>query len=201
MSTASAGPVVKQSSKKAHQHAELEQLNSRLRIVSEKIIPSSPYILTVPEAPKYWLSPEQTTDWRRGTPFAHNEETLQYISFLNRDFDQGLIRAVGGWDNEKGELMMSSPNGQAAISGTTTPRQGQTAGKKISLADYKNKKAAGQTGAKEVAKPNGQEPKHEGVNGTRTTVGKTSGVNHDQQTTRKRQAMAPYTASGNDLLY
>lgn len=133
--------------------------------------------------------------------FARNEEPLQYVSFLNRDFSHGLIRAVGGWDNEKGELMASSPNGQSVKSGTSTPKQGQTAGKKMTLADYRNKKAGGQPGIKEVAKSNKQEPKHERANGTSTTKEKLSASSHPQQATRKRQAMASSNDPGVDLLY
>ncbi|MCJ1244283.1 hypothetical protein MMC30_001481, partial [Trapelia coarctata] len=185
MSTTSASHVLKQNLKRPNQLTELEQVDARLRTISEKIIPSSPYLLTVPEAPHYPLSPSKVTDWRRGTLFGRNEEPVQYVSFLNRDFSSGLIRAVGGWDNEKGELMASSPNGQFVKSGTSTPKQGQTAGKKMTLADYKNKKAGGQAGVKEVAKPNGQEPKLERVNGTSSTKEKTTGVNHPQQATKK----------------
>jgi len=201
MSTTSAGPVLKQGIKKAHQQAELEQLeqlNSRLRNISEKIIPASPYILTVPEAPKFTLSPQHAADFSRGTPFAHNEEQLQYISFLNRDFDHGCLRAFGGWDNEKGELMASSPSGQFAKSGTTTPKQGQTAGKKMSLADYKNKKAGGQPGVKDVAKSNGQELKHESVNGTTAVAEKALGTNHHEPATKKRLVINCFCK---DLLY
>ena len=190
MSTTSAGHALKQDLKRPRKLAEFEQVDAQLRAISDKIIPSSPYLLTVPEAPPYPLSPSKITDWGRGTLFARNEEQLQYVSFLHRDYNHGLIRAVGGWDNEKGELLASSPNGQFIKSGTSTPKQGQTAGKKMTLADYRNKKAGGQPGVKEFVKPNGQGPKHERVNGTGSTKEKALEVEHPQPPPKKRQAVA-----------
>ena len=121
-------------------HQDLAELNAKLKNISDNIIPPSPYLLTVPTDVPYNISRHQANDWRRGTPFDANEEPLQYMSFL-RDWDDGLITAVGGWDNDKGEIMDPAQQKQAARSSTSTPR---VSAKKISLSDYK-KKTAGQS--------------------------------------------------------
>ncbi|MCJ1391478.1 hypothetical protein MMC18_004342 [Xylographa bjoerkii] len=140
---------------KIHQAAELERLDARLHSISEKIITPSPYLLTVPGERSYRLNPLQAIDWTRGTPFSVNEGELQYVSFLRRELGDSVLTAVGGWDNEKGELVDASPNGARGVkSGTSTPKQG---GKKMTLADYKNKKAGVQPASQDVVKTNGTE--------------------------------------------
>ena len=137
---------------KVQESTELEKLNARLSHISKKILSASPYLLTVPSDRPYNINPHQANDWRRQTPFDANEEQLQYMSFLNREFDDGLIRAIGGWDNEKGEIMDTTTTAtHGSRSGTTTPRPGQAPGKKISLAEYKNKKAASQPASKDLS--------------------------------------------------
>ena len=71
-----------------------------------------------------------------------HEEQLQYMSFLPREWDDPVLKAIGGWDNEKGELVPEQATGNTygGRSGTTTPAHGQGPKKKISLADYKLKK-------------------------------------------------------------
>lgn len=121
-------------------YPELQALDQRLtHIIKHKIQPS-PYILTVPSDRPYNRDPRAFHDWRRGTPFDEDEEQLQYLSFL-ADWDDGLIRPVGGWDNVKGEIMDRSNSQQSNMS--TTSVVGSTKKIKYSLADYK-KKAAGQ---------------------------------------------------------
>ena len=147
---------------KVQESSELEKLNARLSHISKKILSASPYLLTVPSDRPYNINPHQANDWRRQTPFDVNEEQLQYMSFLNREFDDGLIRAVGGWDNDKGELMDTiATAAHGSRSGTTTPRPGQAPGKKISLAEYKNKKAASQSTSKDSSSIDRREMKQE----------------------------------------
>ena len=161
MSTNSAGPVAEQSSPEIDNTPELQCLRKRLRRISEKILPSSPYLLQIPEKMSPNLGHHQSINWSKGTPFAPNEQALQYVSFLNVPLELGVVRSVGGWDNEKGELEDSSPNGQRTFkSGTSTPKQGQTAGKRLTLADYAKRKTAGQSGVKVVTQSNGAEPTH-----------------------------------------
>ena len=165
MLTTSAGPVAEQSSPKTDNTPELRCLRKRFRRISEKILPLSPYLLQISEKTSPDLGHHHPINWNRGTPFAPNEQALQYVSFLNVPLELGVIRSVGGWDNEKGELEESSPNGQRDFkSGTTTPKQGQTAGKRLTLADYAKRKTAGQSGAKAVIQPNGAGSTHDKIN-------------------------------------
>ena len=129
------------------QHPELRELDARLKNISEKVIPASPYLLTVPNVRPFNLTSHQADDLLRGTPFTAKEEQLQYLSFL-ADWDDGLITPVGGWDNEKGEIMEQV---SVTRSTTTTPKVGA---KKISMSDYK-KRTAGQSAINGHVKANG----------------------------------------------
>lgn len=123
-------------------HGDLSNTDARLKHISDKILPKSPYLLTVPSDRPYRPTPQQLGEWHKGLPFSADEAPLQYLSFLSRDWDDSLLRVVGGWDNEKGEMMDSATvqvNG--ARSGTSTPQLGAGAKKKISLSDYKSKAA------------------------------------------------------------
>lgn len=134
-------PITPHKTAKAH-HGDLSNTDARLKRISDKILPKSPYLLTVPSDRPYYPTPQQLSEWRKGSPFSAEEAPLQYLSFLSRDWDDSLLRVVGGWDNEKGEMMSSATvqvNG--ARSGTSTPQPGGGPKKKISLSDYKSKAA------------------------------------------------------------
>lgn len=123
-------------------HGDLSNTDARLKHISDKILPKSPYLLTVPSDRPYRPTPQQLSEWHKGSPFAPDEAPLQYLSFLSRDSDDTLFRVVGGWDNEKGEMMDSATvQVSGARSGTSTPQPGGGAKKKISLSDYKSKAA------------------------------------------------------------
>ena len=118
-------------------------VDARLQRITDEILPSSPYILTLPT--NYRVGSHQINDWRRGTPFGPHEEQLSYLSFLPRTFDEdNIMNAIGDWDDGEGAIKQKNPN---ARSGTSSPLPGQVPKKKISLADYKIK-TAGQVGAK-----------------------------------------------------
>lgn len=157
MSTGLAKPLqtdyIKPTSKVPDQQG-FDDLDKRLKAISDKIIPVSPYLLKVPSDRPFHLTPLQLADLRRGTPFNVNEEALQYMSFLP-DWDNGLIVAQGGWANEKGEMETTDATMMKdgyTRSITSTPKVGA---KKISLSDYK-KRTAGQSSA------NGTAPVQEG---------------------------------------
>ncbi|MCJ1377187.1 hypothetical protein MMC17_000279 [Xylographa soralifera] len=171
---------------KLYQAAELERLDARLQTVSEKIITPSPYLLTVPGERSYHLNSLQTIDWTRNTPFSVNEGELQYVSFLRRELGDSLITAIGGWDNEKGELVDASPNGVRGIkSGTSTPKQG---GKKMTLADYKNKKAGVQPTSQDIVNTNGIEAPSAPLNEGDIELEKGLVTDQPPQQSRKRTA-------------
>lgn len=123
-------------------HGDLSNTDARLKRISDKILPKSPYLLTVPSDRPYNPTPQQLTEWQKGSPFAPDEAPLQYLSFLPRDWDEGLLRVVGNWDNEKGEMMDNATiQANGVRSGTSTPQPGGGPKKKISLSDYKSKAA------------------------------------------------------------
>lgn len=131
--------------------AEQSPIDARLQQLSDKILPSSPYILTIPT--NYRVGSHQINDWRRGSPFGAHEEQLSYLTFMPRTFDEdNIMSAIGDWDDGNGTIKEKTSN---VRSGTSSPLPGQVPKKKISLADYKNK-AAGQVGAKTLPQANGQ---------------------------------------------
>jgi hypothetical protein len=72
-----------------------------------------------------------------------DEEPQPYSGSLKHDSpDQNLGQVDGGWDSERGETIDSTPTGQGAKSDTAIPKLGQSTGKKMTLAEYKLKKAA-----------------------------------------------------------
>ncbi len=131
--------------------AEPSPIDARLQKLSDNVLPSSPYILTIPT--NYRVGSHQINDWRRGSPFAAHEEQLSYLSFMARTFDEdNIMHAIGDWDDGNGAIKEKPSH---VRSGTSSPLPGQAPKKKISLADYKNK-AAGHVGAKTVPQSNGQ---------------------------------------------
>ena len=181
---------------KFNQTTELERLNERLQHISEKIITPSPYLLTVPGERSYHLNSLQTIDWTRGTPFSVSEGELQYVSFLRRELGDSLITAVGGWDNEKGELVDTSPNGvRGGKSGTSTPKLG---GKKMTLADYKNKKAGIQPVSQDATKANATERPSTHFNGCEVEPDKSLAAAQLQQSKKRYFHKMPVNILGRD---
>lgn len=131
---------------------DLPNLDARLHRLSQRTLPRSPYLLTVPSDKPYHISSQQADNWRIGSPFDVNEEKLQYMTFLSRNWEDSLLVAVGGWDDEQGGIMET---GTATADGlatrANTPQQGTTQKKKITLSAYKNKARAGD-GQKPVSK-------------------------------------------------
>lgn len=115
----------------------MHPVDERLRRISRIILPPTPYLLSVPN--NYRVGEHQLNDWRRNSPFAGNEERLQYLAFLSHQNEDTIYRVVGDWDDGHGGIKPP----QDKRSGTNSPMPGQTVKKKISLLDYKNK-AGGQ---------------------------------------------------------
>ena len=133
---------------------ENNHLDQRLKSLTDKVLPESPYILTVPTS--YRVSSHQVNDWRRGSPFGADEEQLQYMSFNSHAWDDTMLSAVGDWDDGQGGIADKSSQGSSkTTSGLATPLPGQPPRKKISLQAYKNKTAA-QASARLSPKMNGE---------------------------------------------
>ena len=114
--------------------------DERLKKLSVDIIHGSPYLLSVPT--DYRVNPSHADDWRRGSPFGADEEKLQYVSFMPRVYHDTLLTADDHWDDGNGAMADKASQSVSTrrSSGTTSP--GQTPRKKISLEEYKLKKAA-----------------------------------------------------------
>ena len=137
---------------KERQDPGLRELDERLRRASEKILPPSPYLLTVPTSKPFHLDAGQVEEWRKGTPFSAEEAHLQYMSFMPH-WDSGLITPIGGWADEKGEMIDEEKEKRKSASATP-----QVGAKKMSLAEYKQRKPGMTTtnGTNGLPKANGQ---------------------------------------------
>ena len=126
---------------------DTKDLDARLDRLIRYTLPRSPYLLTVPTDKPYHVSPHQAGNWRKGTLFSEDEESLQYMSFLARDWGDSLLVTVGGWDDENGGIMKNNTfKADGANAGTSMPQQGQVPKKRITLSAYKDKKKAGGSG-------------------------------------------------------
>lgn len=111
--------------------------------------PDEPYILTISTIePRYhYPSAQEAFSWRLGTPFELHEEHLQYQSFVLRD-DPGCFTQRSRLDLQRERDAANRKHINGPASGAGTPSVGGTAKRKISLEDYKNKKAG--TGAQKA---------------------------------------------------
>lgn len=124
--------------------SDLEILNRRLKRLSDDVLPLHPYLLTLPtNAPFRLGSRSANSNWAvgRDRPFSHDEQQLQYMTFLTHHDTDSLLAAVGDWSDESGRMMLDQSSGPR----TTTEQQPRetVAKKKISLNDYKNQKTTG----------------------------------------------------------
>ncbi|KAI9791255.1 MAG: hypothetical protein M1833_001568 [Piccolia ochrophora] len=117
-------------------------VDARLDSLSKNTLPREPYVLTVPSSVPYRISASQADNWRRGCGqiFDPDEEQLQYMSFLSREWEDTLIVPRPLWEFKTQAQNEANPP-QQTRSGTATPVNGKP--KKISLTDYKNKVRAG----------------------------------------------------------
>lgn len=104
-----------------------------------KCVPEEPYVLSISAAePRYhYPSAQEAYSWRIGTPFEQHEEHLQYQTFLFRE-DPECFTQRSRVDMRRDEAARTH---NRSVSGAGTPLTSTTAKKKISLSDYKNKKA------------------------------------------------------------
>ena len=116
----------------------VDPVDAKLRHLRDKILPEVPFILGVKRSQIYRHHPQVAHQWRRGTPFARDEEELQYLTFKDRTNDGTELYVRGGWDDGKGGI--APPEGTLSRNSSDgTPYSGQGPKKKISLADYKNR--------------------------------------------------------------
>ncbi|EGE81525.1 hypothetical protein, variant [Blastomyces dermatitidis ATCC 18188] len=121
----------------------LKGVNTRFKHLSDKVLPASPYLLKVPTERPFHLGSRFVSNWAVGDnrPFAPEEEHLQYMTFLPHQVEDTLLVAVGGWSDERGNIMEEDTSKVPSIAtspSVDTPKQ-KLQRKKISLSDYKKK--------------------------------------------------------------
>ncbi|KAK2787445.1 hypothetical protein FQN53_005182 [Emmonsiellopsis sp. PD_33] len=119
----------------------LNGINTRFKNLTDNVLPTSPYLLTVPTEKPFHLGSRFVSNWAVGDngPFAPEEEHLQYMTFLSHQGEDTLLVAVGGWSDERGNIMEEDTSKVSnALSASATPKNGLQK-KKISLSDYKRK--------------------------------------------------------------
>ncbi|KAI9871125.1 MAG: hypothetical protein M1830_003287 [Pleopsidium flavum] len=152
-----------------------DNIDIRLLRLTQRTLPRSPYLLTVPSDKPYHISSHQSGNWRIGSPFNANEESLQYMSFLSRNWEDSLLVAIGGWDDEKGSVMETGTAKTDGVkSSTNTPQNGQVQKKKITLSAYKNKAKAieGQRAVPKAPEVNSAKNHNPKVNGVSADAGR-----------------------------
>jgi hypothetical protein len=108
-----------------------------------RCVPEGPYVLTVEQTGPAFLhySKQEAYSWRWGTPFDWNEEALQYQSFVYRE-SPGVLVQRSAYDIERERRAKEHRMANGTSSGEGTPLHNSIAKKKkISLNEYKNKKA------------------------------------------------------------
>ena len=121
----------------------VERVDGVLRRLRETIFPREPYLVSVPSNVPYNHSRRYIPTWHNGTPFAKDEEQLQYLSFIPPTDEETLLSILGGWSDEKGNPLPDEQEEELSPrSKPTTARHSPAADvqrKKISLGQYKTK--------------------------------------------------------------
>ncbi|KAJ4990689.1 hypothetical protein SVAN01_03920 [Stagonosporopsis vannaccii] len=119
--------------------AELEELDKSIKRI-RAVVPHNPYILSTPSMDPYrYHSQQEANAWMLGHLWKHNEEHMQYRTYLYREPCQDCFELQAGEDDEP-EPERERPRSQASQVSNTT-NQGPK--KKISLSAYKSKQANG----------------------------------------------------------
>jgi hypothetical protein len=143
---------------------DLGQLDAIFKRI-KTAVPRAPYILSTPSLSPYrYHSSQEARAWMLGHLFTHEEEYLQYRTYLFREPYRDCFTLQPGEDDEPEAPL---PKSQSSDVASARPK------KKISLADYKNKQANGVSapGSKKaspalhptkpsVTRPNGVKPSH-----------------------------------------
>lgn len=129
---------------------EISRLDTQLKLLIDDVLPKAPYLISVPSDVPYRHNSRFVNNWHLDTPFAQEEEPLQYMSFLtHQDGEPSLIRAVGGWSDEKGNLVDEDPSPLQIYGSTSNSPSLSGQRKKISLTDYKSKAKVGEESSKQ----------------------------------------------------
>ncbi|KAF3000858.1 hypothetical protein E8E13_007346 [Curvularia kusanoi] len=117
---------------------DLEQLDRLFKRI-KSVVPPNPYILSTPSMDPYRYKTQQEANaWMHGHLWKHNEEHLQYRTYLYREPCQDCFELQAGEDEPEPER--ERPRSQTSQASNTTS---QGPKKKISLSAYKSKQANG----------------------------------------------------------
>lgn len=115
----------------------LEELD-RIFKRTKTAVPRTPYVLSTPSMDPYrYHSQQEANAWMIGRLWEHNEEHMQYRTYLFREPCQDCFELVAGEDDEPEPERPKSQTPQASNTASQGPK------KKISLSAYKNKQANG----------------------------------------------------------
>lgn len=123
----------------------LGDINHKFKNLTDDVLPTAPYLLTIPTDRPFQVGSRFVNNWAVGENklFGPEEENLQYMTFLAHQTEDTLLVAVGGWSDEKGNIMdEEGPSNMSSISTLNRNAQQDVKGlkkKKISLSDYKKK--------------------------------------------------------------
>ncbi len=113
---------------------ELDKIFKRTKIV----VPPNPYILSTPSMDPYrYHSQQEANAWMLGRLWRHDEEHMQYRTYLYREPCQDCFELQAGEDDEPEPERPRSQASQTPNTASQGPK------KKISLSAYKNKQANG----------------------------------------------------------
>jgi len=119
---------------------QLEELD-RLFKRTKTVVPPTPYVLSTPSLDPYrYHSQQEANAWLIGHLWKHNEEHMQYRTYLFREPCQDCFSLVAGEDDEPEP---EGPKPQASQASQASNAASQGSKKKISLSAYKNKQANG----------------------------------------------------------
>ncbi|KZM24594.1 uncharacterized protein EKO05_0008587 [Ascochyta rabiei] len=121
---------------------ELEELD-RIFERTKAVVPPNPYILSTPSMDPYrYHSQQEAHAWMLGRLWRHDEEHMQYRTYLYREPCQDCFELQAGEDDEPEPepQQPERPRSQASQASNTAS---QAPKKKISLSAYKNKQANG----------------------------------------------------------
>ncbi|KAF2633288.1 hypothetical protein BU25DRAFT_355497 [Macroventuria anomochaeta] len=119
---------------------ELEELDKIFKR-TKTVVPPNPYVLSTPSMDPYrYHSQQEANAWMLGRLWSHNEEHMQYRTYLYREPCQDCFELQAGEDDE---LETERPRSQASQASQASNTASQGPKKKISLSAYKNKQASG----------------------------------------------------------
>ena len=116
---------------------DLEELDKIFKR-TKSVVPPNPYILSTPSMDPYrYHSQQEANAWMLGRLWRHDEEHMQYRTYLYREPCQDCFELQAGEDDEPEPERPRSQTSQASNTASQGPK------KKISLSAYKNKQANG----------------------------------------------------------